>query len=538
MQAAPTETWTFFARQQATVQQQNIVAHSLPDKQVLLLLPLHGYQNKLSIALPLLPGQTIGTILLTKPVIGLSQWLSSYQGLPTIKEMDTISLPAELIELIQQYCSHTDLLVLTAVNKAALATRFDQPRLQHLHFKTVLQIEQLFAHCWETQQSALLTGAARIREHFQAVKVLTLALSEQLTFKQSERLFICLPGVTQLRIQLALTQSYASLAPLLQAAKRYLGVSELSIEKHTSDTPPNDTLPDVLWELTTLQTLSLEGFTGVSDHIFEPIRKLTLSGSLHLENIPQLTVLPKSLGQLSKLENLELVDFEGVASLPDEIGQLTSLKTLSLDGLWSLKTLPKSLGQLSKLKELNLHHIDIAALPEEIGQLKALKVFYVKNSEIKFLPEGLGQLLKLEKLHIIAPNLEALPKSIAQLSALKKLTLSGPRDIEALPNTVGRLTALKKLKVEQCQNLNALPINLKHLTRLKQLTLLNLPRLRILPEEISQLPALKRLSLRLPSLMTLPATLDQAPALQTIVIEQANPGFVIPPSCVPFIKKN
>jgi hypothetical protein len=78
------------------------------------LLPLHGYHDKLSIT--------------------------------------TRALPAELIDMIQSFCSHNDLLVLTSVDKTAWATRFCNLSLQKLCFKMVENTKQFLACCQASQE--------------------------------------------------------------------------------------------------------------------------------------------------------------------------------------------------------------------------------------------------------------------------------------------------------------------------------------------------------------------------------------------------
>jgi Leucine-rich repeat (LRR) protein len=465
MQAAPVDTTAPSTRQQTTIapHQQGTVVHPLPNSMVLSWLPLHGYQNKLAIALPCLPLQILRTVQLPEPLIGLSQWGRASPNLPAVQIINTDPFPAEIIEMIQSRCSHADLLALTSVNKAAFMTRFDNPRLQHLCFTTAEQVQQFLSASWETQQTAHLTGIARTREHFQQVKVLTLALSEPLTFQQYQRLFICLSGITQLRLCLPRNQSCASLAPLLQAAKKYLTLPDLFITSSFE----GDVLPDELWELNTLETLGLSGLKIT--HISENISQLNALKSLELHNMTGFKVLPANLCQLKALENLILANLF-IEELPEEIGNLKdSLKMLKLSYAPSLKKLPASLGQLEKLETLILNDLyEVRELPE-ISQLTALKSLKLDcMPSLKTLPISLGQLHKLEALNLTLSVLETLPEEIGQLTTLKSLEL-------------------------RYLNLKALPASIWQLNKLEELTLSRLESVEALPEEIGQLKSLRKI---------------------------------------------
>jgi hypothetical protein len=149
------------------------------------------------------------------------------QALPmhTIADTEDINtLPAELIDMIQAFCSDKDLLSLTSVNQAALATRFRNPRLQKLSFKTVEDIAQFLSYCQaikDRQAQALISKVRQkigtwlkyalsldpptrfplfTRDHLQAVRALTLTLSDPFTAEQYNLLFTYLPGIQRLTI--------------------------------------------------------------------------------------------------------------------------------------------------------------------------------------------------------------------------------------------------------------------------------------------------------------------------------------------------
>jgi hypothetical protein len=224
------------------------------------LLPLHGYHQRLSITVPSWPLPDFAT--------------------------HVASLPAELINIIQSFCSHDDLLSLTSVDKAALATRFCNPRLQKLSFKTVKDTEQFLSYCQASQEKEaeeLILEAGQksckrlkpalspdttprftsfTREHLHEVKAITLTLSDQFTAEQYNLLFTYLPEIQRLTIY---STEGSALGALFKAAQcltlHYLAiVDDDGSNGHRSLNKREGNLPDELWQLTTLETLRINGF--------------------------------------------------------------------------------------------------------------------------------------------------------------------------------------------------------------------------------------------------------------------------------------
>jgi Leucine-rich repeat (LRR) protein len=87
--------------------------------------------------------------------------------------------------------------------------------------------------------------------------------------------------------------------------------------------------------------------------------ELDLSGGWDKE-LPKLTELPESLGQLTRLQSLKLRNNQ-LTALPESLGQLTQLRSLDLSDN-QLRVLPESLGQLTQLQSLNLSRNQLAQL--------------------------------------------------------------------------------------------------------------------------------------------------------------------------------
>jgi Leucine-rich repeat (LRR) protein len=465
--------------------QENI--HSTPSFPALL--PLHGYHYRLSITAP--------------------SWT-----LPAFAT-HVISLPAELIDMIQAFCTHNDLLSLTSVNKAALATRFSNPRLQKLSFKTVQDTEQFLSYCQtsqerETQELVLEEGQKSqrsktassfdptmrftlfTREQLQAVEALTLTISDQFTAEQYDLLFTYLPGIKRLTIHsitLAGSPLASSLSPLFKAAQR-LTLYHLAINNLSSLTEEfaEDNLPDELWQFTTLETLTIRDFMHIVS-IPEEIGQLRALKSLTLNCLYELKALPASIWQLGKLESLTLKNLYSITALPEAMGQLRSLKSLELSGLSKLEIFA-SIGQLNKLEALTLKHLDITALPEEMDQLRALKSLTLQSMRsLRKLPASLGQLDKLEALTLKGLNFFTLSEKMGQLKALKSLTLDDLRFLRKLPASLGQLDKLEVLILRDLECIDALPEEMGQLNALKIFKLIDM--YPTLPEKLAQIAGIE-----------------------------------------------
>jgi hypothetical protein len=440
---------TLFSHHQPTPSRPvNLTEHAI-------LIPLHGYHQKLSITAP-----------------------SSLPGYDT----HVASLPAELIEMIQGFCSNEDLLSLTSVNQAALASRFCNPRLQKLSFNTIKDTKQFLAYCQAGQdrqaQALMVEKKPKIRtwltsalsphtttrfislnqEYLQAVKALTLTLSDPFTAEEYDLLFSFLPELQQLTVYFE-GDNPTDLGSLLKATQ-HLNLHDLAIvqPRYTSYGFPRNTsysessvkvedhLPDELWQLTTLKTLIISGFRNIYS-ISEDIGRLTELKSLTLEDMGSLKTLPVSLEQLDKLEALTLRELYNITALPEEMGQLKALKSLTLWDIHKLEALPASFGQLDKLEALTLRELyNITALPEEMGQLKALKSLTLREiHKLEALPASFGQLHKLEALTLRHLNITALPEEMGQFKSLKSLEISYSPKLKALAEGFLQLDKLETI---------------------------------------------------------------------------------------------
>jgi GTPase SAR1 family protein len=184
----------------------------------------------------------------------------------------------------------------------------------------------------------------------------------------------------------------------------------------------------------------------------------------------RLEALPAWLGELTRLMELRVggwwefaekeMHYCPLRDLPKEVGQLTRLQQLDLSYCSGLTVLPAGLGALTRLQELDLSECSgLTALPVELGVLTRLqKLIMVECSGLTALPAGLGALTRLQKLDLsYCSGLKALPVELGALTGLQKLDLSGCSGLTALPVELGALTGLRELDMSFCPALHTPP---------------------------------------------------------------------------------
>jgi len=158
--------------------------------------------------------------------------------------------------------------------------------------------------------------------------------------------------------------------------------------------------------------------------------------------------IPESLGRLTELEWLYILDAPELASLPQSIGALHSLKYLFINSLGyrspahsshspderadfkqaeKLTTLPESIGDLGCLEEIDIYGTNLSALPESLGRLENLRTLYLDCNALKTLPNSVGNLKQLTHLSVKENRLKVVPQSLQELTHLRYLNLINNR---------------------------------------------------------------------------------------------------------------
>jgi Leucine-rich repeat (LRR) protein len=195
--------------------------------------------------------------------------------------------------------------------------------------------------------------------------------------------------------------------------------------------------------------------------------------------------LPKSIGELNKLEQLYLVN-NVLDTLPAEINNchqlrilnLTNNKLTSLPDISSLisltdlklnnnelRQLPDSFDSLTKLVYLNLTGNKLKQLPQSLISCLSMRKLNLANNRLDTFPNSILSMIQIQELNLGGNKISTLPSEVSQLTELKSLILFG-NHIYEIPNNIGKLKHLKELGLSY-NNLNELPTSLSKLTELK-----------------------------------------------------------------------
>jgi len=190
-----------------------------------------------------------------------------------------------------------------------------------------------------------------------------------------------------------------------------------------------------------LSSTSVNNWYGI-----EVSNNFIISIDLHYNKLSG--ILPASLGQLSRLQTLELWNNQLTGTNLEILSQLISIKYLDLSACKLSGEIHDSIGQLTNLDYLSLSQNQLSgSIPESISQLSNLKKLRLVNNQLAgVLPDSLGLLTGLEWLDL-GGNLftGSFLESILQLSNLQLLGLDRNQFTGSIPESIGLLQNLKYL---------------------------------------------------------------------------------------------
>ncbi|KAL8248090.1 hypothetical protein R6Q59_009306, partial [Mikania micrantha] len=193
---------------------------------------------------------------------------------------------------------------------------------------------------------------------------------------------------------------------------------------------------------------------GISSLVLDSLHNLTSLQSLYLSANQLSKRIPKSLGNLCSLRDLDLSFMEYLQNKLTYIVESffecisPALESLGLKNMGLTGNLPDQLGKLIHLEYLDLGYNQIVGtIPHSLGQLTSLRVLDLSNNLISGpIPFSIGRLLSLEFLDLSYNGLNgSIPDILGQLSKLSALDLSYNRLNGSIPNSLGQLSKLGAL---------------------------------------------------------------------------------------------
>ena len=184
--------------------------------------------------------------------------------------------------------------------------------------------------------------------------------------------------------------------------------------------------------------------------------------------------IPASLGNLPKLQGLDLLDNNLSGSIPAALGNLGELRSLYLSSNDFSGSIPSALGNLTKLEALSLWNNQLSgSIPSQLGNLAALEFLDLSYNGLQnSIPAQLGRLSKLKYLSLVENDLSGpIPSALGDLTQLTKMFLDTNRLNGAIPSDLGDLTLLTDLNLARNELSGAIPSELGDMTSLESLNL-------------------------------------------------------------------
>jgi hypothetical protein len=196
--------------------------------------------------------------------------------------------------------------------------------------------------------------------------------------------------------------------------------------------------------------------------------------ALALQNNNLRGTLPTTLGNLTHLWLLNLIENHLTGSIPTTLGNLTNLGSLYLQYNQLTGPIPTTFGNLTNLGYLGLFDNQLSgSIPTQLGNLKKLINLDLSVNQLSgLIPTQLGNLTNLQALGLSINQLTGpIPTAFGNLINLQWLTLGGNQLTGPIPTQLGNLTNLQVLELSINQLSGPLPTTFGNLTNLQELQL-------------------------------------------------------------------
>lgn len=196
-------------------------------------------------------------------------------------------------------------------------------------------------------------------------------------------------------------------------------------------------IPTNFWNLSELRHLSLNNNQLTTPSFPTALFDLTKLENLGLVNVSLNGALPAAIGNLVNLTSLSLGNCQLTGTIPDELGTLANLTFLALPDNQLNGTIPHSLNGLTKLNILNLLNNQFTGVAN-LSSLQLLQTLSLSNNPLGgSIPEWIGNLSNLSGLSLYNTQLiGTIPDFFTGLTNLNLLHLGDNQLTGNIPNSL------------------------------------------------------------------------------------------------------
>ena len=224
------------------------------------------------------------------------------------------------------------------------------------------------------------------------------------------------------------------------------------------------TIAPEVGQLTALKIIDFEGNPNLVGSICPELYNLTELRTLRLRYTGITGELSESIGNLTKLDTLDIrkpydepyykPEDEMTGKLPVSIAKLTNLRYLDLDNNEFSGTLPEEWGALENLVELRISSSQLTGgIPDSYGNMKSITQFSLSYNKLnKPVPASLGQLQNLDALNLSHNQISgSIPSELANAPKLRVIDLNYNRLTGSIPASLSDMKSLGILWVRDNQ---------------------------------------------------------------------------------------
>lgn len=173
--------------------------------------------------------------------------------------------------------------------------------------------------------------------------------------------------------------------------------------------------------------------------------------------------LPENISGLTKLKTMVLTTCMVYGPIPRSIGNMTSLVDLELSGNFLVGRIPAQLGLLKNVRQLELYYNQLfGEIPGELGNMTALVDVDMSVNQLKgTIPETICRLPNLKVLQLYNNSLSGeIPAAIEESTTLTMLSLYDNFLTGQVPRNLGRLSPMLVLDLSENNLSGPLPTDI------------------------------------------------------------------------------